>query len=132
MLLAPILTQEPFCHSWPGVARTLFTNTFVINWITQSSFSSKSLKHCLSQTGKAKEQKFWDNVYPQPSVTFYMSIVTNHVSHVTCHVSSVMFHKSCVTYNMSCVTCHMSHVTCHKSRVTCHIKFCHKMAELVS
>ena len=69
------------------------TNTFVINWFGEWSFSSKYSKHHNSQT--ARELKFWENVHPTPSVM--------------CHVSHVS------------VTCHMSHVTCCMSCVTCYL-----------
>ena len=45
-----------------------------------------------SQTRRARELKFWDNVHTPQQVTCHMLHVTCHVSHVTCHVS--------------CVTCH--------------------------
>ena len=64
------------------------------------SFSSKSSMHHNSQTVRARELKFWENVHPTPCVM--------------CHVSCVMCH-------VSCVTCHVSHVTCHLSSVTCHM-----------
>ena len=54
------------------------------------------LIHCQSQTGRARDLKFWENVRPTLCVTC-------HVSSVTCHLSLVM--------------CHLSHVTCHLSHV---------------
>ena len=54
-----------------------------------------NLQHCLSQTLRARELKFGENIHP------------HHVSHVTWCVSRV--------------TCHISHVTCHISHVTCHV-----------
>ena len=57
-----------------------------------------SSKHCQSQTGRARELKFWENLHPTQCVLC-------HVSHVMCHLSHV--------------TCHLSHVTCHMSHVTC-------------
>ena len=86
----------------PGVAgAVLQTPSTFIN----SSCSSQSSKHCLSQTVKARELKFWENVHPPP-------FVKCHMSHVTCHMS-------CVRCHVSDVTCHLSHVTCHTSCVPC-------------
>ena len=48
-----------------------------------------SLKHCQSQTGRAKKLKFWENVHPTTCVMCHMSYVTCHVSRITCHVSNV-------------------------------------------
>ena len=59
------------------------------------STSSKYSQHHESQTVRARELKFWENVH--------------HVWSVTCHVSRV--------------TCHVSHVTCHLSPVTCFFSF---------
>ena len=76
-------------------------NTFVIHSFIhyfKSSFSSKSSRQCLSQTVRAGELDFWENVHPPPCVTC-------HEPHVKCHVS--------------CVRCHMSGVTCHVSGVKC-------------
>ena len=43
-----------------------------------------SSKHWHSQTIKARELTFWENVHFPPSVTFYASNVTYYVSHVMC------------------------------------------------
>ena len=43
-----------------------------------------SSKHCQSQTGRAWELKFWENVHP--------TCVMCQVSHVTCHMWHVMCH----------------------------------------
>ena len=51
-----------------------------------------SSKNCQSQTRRARELKFSENVHPTLCVMW-------HVPRVTCHVS-------CVTCNLSCVTCH--------------------------
>ena len=50
--------------------------------------------HCLSQTVKARELKFLENVHPTPCVTYHMS---------------------CITFYISCVTCTLSHCMCHVS-----------------
>ena len=55
-----------------------------------------SSKHSQSQTGRARELKFWENVHPTLCVM--------------CHVSDVGCHVSRVTCNFSLVTCHLSHV----------------------
>ena len=78
---AVLLTVLSFIHS--------FIHTFI-----HSSFSSKSSKHHNYWIARARELKFWENVYPQLYVMY-------HISYVTCH--------------MLCVTCHLSHViTCLK------------------
>ena len=65
------------------------TNTCVINWLIERSsksyFVKISSKHCLSQTERAWELKFWENVQPS-------SCVKCPVSGVTCHMSDVTFH----------------------------------------
>ena len=43
-----------------------------------------SSKHCLSQTFRARELSFWENVHPALHVTCPISHVMCHVSHVTC------------------------------------------------
>ena len=65
--------------------------------MSQSAFSSQSSRYHKSQTIRARELKFWENVHPPQHVTCHVSRVTCHVSRVTCH--------------MSRVTCHVSHVT---------------------
>ena len=62
---------------------------WLINQLIQSAFSSKSSKYHKSQTRRARELKFWENVHPPQHVTCHMPHVTCHVSHVTCHVSHV-------------------------------------------
>ena len=61
--------------------------TFVIQTFIQSYFTSESSRYCKSQTGRAVELTFWENVHP-PTIC-YMSCVTCQVSHVTCQVSVV-------------------------------------------
>ena len=65
--------------------------------LIKTSFSSKSSKCHKSQTRRAKELIFWENVHPPQHVTCHISRVTCHMSRVTCHIS-------CVTCQMSCVT----------------------------
>ena len=48
-----------------------------------------SSKHCQSQTGRARELNFSENVHPTLCVMCHVSCVTCHVSPVTCHVSPV-------------------------------------------
>ena len=78
----------------PGVAGAVLQSA---SWLTDSfcqrAFSSNSSTYHKSQSRRAREQKFRENVQPQ--------------QHVTCHVSRVM--------------CHVVHVTCHMSCVICHI-----------
>ena len=63
-----------------------FINTFVIhwliNWLSQWSFCSESSRHCLTQTIRAGELKFWEKVH------------SHHVLHVTCHMSGVRCQES--------------------------------------
>ena len=46
-------------------------------------------KHCQSQTIRAFELKFWENVHPPPCVIYHMSHFTCCVSCFTCHVSQI-------------------------------------------
>ena len=68
----------------------------------KSYFCSNSSWHCLSQTVRAGERKFWENGH------------SDYVSHFMRY--------------MSCVTCHMSCVTC---QVSCFFCFVYKVLELV-
>ena len=54
-------------------------------------FSSKSSRHCLSQTVRALKLNFWENVQPPPFFTCRMSYVMCQVSRVRCHMSDVNF-----------------------------------------
>ena len=86
---------------------------YLINWLSQSSFSSKSSKHHKSQTIRAGDLKFWHNVH---------------------HLSHVMFHVPCVICHVSPVTCHVSQVTCTKTKTNIIYIFCfffYKLVELV-
>ena len=65
-----------------------------------------SSEHPHSQTGRARDLKFWENVHLPPSVMCHMSSGTCLVSRVTCH--------------MSHVRCHMLHIILYKK------KFCIK------
>ena len=91
----------------PSVAVAVLQTPFLlINWLSESAFSSKFPANLHSQAVRARELKFWDNIHlPQ---------------HIICH--------------MSCVTCQMSFVTCHMSCVTCivsHVLFFNKVVKLV-
>ena len=73
-------------------SRGCSTNSFVINkgkWWFVDIYS----EHCQSQTGRARELKFWENVHP---------------------TLCVMCHLLCVLCPLSPVTCHLSPVTCKK------------------
>ena len=74
-------------------SRGCSTNTFVINSVSESAFSSKSPKYHKSQIVRAGELKFWENVSPHN-----IWHVTCHVSRVTCHVSQDMCHMSIFYY----------------------------------
>ena len=80
--------------SRPGVAgAVLKTPSSLIDWLSDSSFSSKSSRHLYS---KSYELGTWNCSPPSK-----------------CHISHVMFHVSHVTCHVSRVTYHMSHVKCH-------------------
>ena len=69
----------------PGVARAVLqTPLWLFQWVAESSISSQSSKHWLSQTISARELRFWKKVNPH-----HLSYVTCHMSHVTCHMSYV-------------------------------------------
>ena len=63
-----------------------------IHLMSEWSFCSECSSHCPSQTVRAGELTFWENVHPPPCVT--------------CHMSHVMCHMSRVTYRVSGVTCY--------------------------
>ena len=73
-------TKCPVIFNGTGVAEAVLQtppsliNSF-INWLSESSFSSKSSRHCLSQTVRGSGLNFWQNVQPLPHVTCYMSCV---------------------------------------------------------
>ena len=48
-----------------------------------------SSRHCQSQTVRARELKFWENVHPPPLVTCHMSQVTCHMLNITFHISYI-------------------------------------------
>ena len=78
--------------------------------------------HLHSQTGRARELKFWDKVHLPPPVVCHVSDVMCHVSCVMCHVSCVTCHVSCAMCHTSCATFHVSHVPhvmCHMSCDIC-------------
>ena len=77
-----------FIFNRPGVAgAVLQTASSLIKWVSQSSFSSRYSQHHDSQTVRARELKFWENVHPTPCVMCHLSHVTCHISPVTCHLS---------------------------------------------
>jgi hypothetical protein len=90
------------CHIFLLLSKFEFLS-FVANWVLllllslMSLISLMSLLSLLSyhksQTRRARELKFWENVHPP--------------QHVTCHMSHVTCHMSYVTCNVSCVTCHI-------------------------
>ena len=77
-------------------------NTFIINWLIESSFCSESSRHSISQTVRAGELKYLENIHPPPCVTCHMS----HIKCVTCNMSWVMCPN-----NLSGVTWKVSYVT---------------------
>ena len=46
----------------------------------------KASKLQYTQTVRAREQRFWENVHPPPCVTCHLSPVRYHMSGVTCHM----------------------------------------------
>ena len=73
------------------------TTPFVIlSFIKQEQwpFSSKSSKHCLSQTVREKELKFWENIHPPLCVTCQVSGARSQVSGDRCQVLGVRYHVS--------------------------------------
>ena len=74
----------------PGVSSAvlqtplLLTDSFIL-----LSLSSKPSKHSYTQTVRATELIFWDNVHPPPFVTRQVSGVRCQVSGVSCQVSGV-------------------------------------------
>ena len=125
-------------------------NCFLLD-VVQNGLScqtQRSLKHHNSQTVRARELIFLENVHPTPCVMCHMSHVTCHVSGAACQVSHVT--SNCQTVrarelkflesvpppppthkcHMSRVTCHVTYVTCHMSCVSCHMYFFYKVVEL--
>ena len=51
-------------------------------------------KHSQSQTGRARELKFWENVHPTICVMCLVSYLTCYGSHVMCHLSYVTCYMS--------------------------------------
>ena len=62
-------------------------NYSLIHSLNEWSFCSESSRHCPSQTVRARELKFWENVHTPRCVSSHVSRVTCHVSHVMCHMS---------------------------------------------
>ena len=94
--------EEPNLHFFftlkiinrPGVAGAVLQSPMSIDYI--SDWVSNPLvkifsKHSQSQSGRARELKFWENVHP----TLY---VMCHVSCVTCHVSRHLSHVKLYIY----------------------------------
>ena len=77
---------------YPGLFYNHLRDSF-INWLSHPLVQISS-EHCLSQTGRARELKFWENVHPTLCVMCHVSCVMCHVSRVTCHVSPVTCHMS--------------------------------------
>ena len=88
------LQNENKAINRPGVAGpVLKTPLLLIHSVSQWSFSLQSSKHHNSQTVRARDLKFWDNVHHPLCVTCHMSRVIFHVSPVTRHVPHVMCHQ---------------------------------------
>ena len=84
---------KPSIFNRPGVAGVVLqTSLSFIQSVSPWAFSSQSSRYHKSQTIRARELKFWENVRPQQHVTYicvtcHMLHVIFHVSHVTCHMS---------------------------------------------
>ena len=65
----------------------LFVDQF-INWLNHILVQISS-EHCQSQTGRARELTFLENVHPTLCVLCHVSCALCHVSLFMCHVSSV-------------------------------------------
>ena len=74
----------------PGVAGAVLQSPpLLINSLTDSltdPLVQISSKHCQSQTRRARELKFVENVHPTLCVMCHVSPVTSHLSLVTCHL----------------------------------------------
>ena len=73
------LCSQDYVFNRPVVARFFFFKYLcppLIHWFIELSFSSESSRHCVSQTVRAGELKFWENAHPPPCVTCHMSRVT--------------------------------------------------------
>ena len=71
----------------PGVAgAVLQSHPSLIDWLSHPLVKISS-KHFQSQTRRARELKFWKNVYPTICVTCHVSHVTCHLPRVTCQMS---------------------------------------------
>ena len=97
-----IILLLSFICSWiwilfnrPGVAGAVLQSPpSLINSLIHSftdALVQISSKHCQSQTGRARELKFWENGHPTQCVLCHVSRVTCHLSGVTCHLSHVIF-----------------------------------------
>ena len=75
----------------PGVAGAVLKHLcyWLIQSVSQCSCSSKSSKYHKSQTIRAREPTFWENVHPPHHVTCYISHVTCYMSCVMCPVSYI-------------------------------------------
>ena len=89
--VAPIFNRH-------GVACSTFlacsTITSVINYLThwvRDTLVQISSKHCQSQTGKARELTFWENVHPKQCVMCHVSCVRWCRSQATSRRSEAIF-----------------------------------------
>ena len=94
-LYSPPLVYVQTQTRWRRGCSTNITPPSLINWLNESTFSSKSSEHLHSQTVRAR-------------------FTSPHLSCFTCHVVCVMYHMSHVICHMSYATCHMPHVLCQK------------------
>ena len=79
----------------PGVAGAVLQSPPLLTYLLiKSAFSSRYSQHHKSQTVRAGQLKFWENVHTTPCGMCHVSGVTCQVSPVTCHVSRVTCHMS--------------------------------------
>ena len=90
--LTKAITTNIYIFNRTGVAGAfLQTLSSLNNWMSESPFSSRYLTHLPTQTTRARELSFWENV----------SCVKFHVSHVTCHWQSCGASRWRVCYQRS-------------------------------
>ena len=109
------------------------TNTFVIhqliNWAGHPLVPICSI-YCYSQTIRARELKFWENVHPTPCVMCHVSRVTCNFFFIfyffliTKSVKSFVWHVTGDTWHLTSDTWHMTRDTWHATRDTWHMAWC--------
>ena len=104
------------CTYQTQCSRGCSTNTTVNDSLSHSSFVKISSKHLHSQTVRARNLKFWDNVH-------YLLCVANQLSVFSCQLSVVIC-------KVSVVRCHVSSVICYMSLCELRISWFHPRCRL--